>query len=65
MAIKVRSVNRCLCALLQVTAILSFPNLPLELKDDAEVSASKCRSALSKGDGAGTSVCPPIHLIVF
>lgn len=65
MAIKVRSVNRCLCAHLQVTAILCFPNLPLELKDVAEMSVSKCRSALSKGAGAGTAVCPPIHLIVF
>lgn len=50
---------------LQVTTILCFPNLPLELKDDVEVSALKCRSAFSEGVVALTCVCPPVHLIVF
>lgn len=64
MAIKVCNGNKmslCLC----LTPILYFPNLSLELEDDTEVSASKCRSAVDKGVGAGTSVRPPPHVTML
>lgn len=47
MAIKVcngSKMSLCLC----LTPVLSFPNLSLEMEDDTEMNASKCRVLLTK-----------------